>query len=141
DDQPDAMLGGSDGASTTGDAAPGDDPTAGVEWFTWPEQQPMLADASWGMQLTDIARHLPSQYGWQYWDHDAITAGHETSHGIHAHLRNYEAPSPIGWNAFYVLGNKAAFVKEPNMRKSDVAAYIPTSLRGDRYQLYIVGQT
>src|SRR5437667_499622 len=99
DDQPDAMLGsGIDAASTTADAAPGDDPTAGVEWFTWPEQQPMLADASWGMQLTDIARHLPSQYGWQYWDHDAITAGHETSHGIHAHLRNYEAPSPIGWN-------------------------------------------
>jgi hypothetical protein len=116
------------------------DPTAGIEWFVWPEQQPSLGQASWGNQLTDIARHLPASYGTQYWDDSATTAGHETSHGIHAHLRNYEAPSPFGWNAFYVLGDKVAFVAEPATRKSDVKAHIPTILRGDRYDLYIEGQ-
>ena len=56
----------------------------------------MNAIATWGGALTDIADHLPAQYGDQYWDADAITAGHETSHGIHAHLRNYEAPASVG---------------------------------------------
>ncbi len=127
--------------STTGDAADPDDPAAGVEWFTWPEQQPSLGQTAWGTTLTDIGRHIPSQYGDTYWSNDAITAGHETSHGIHAHLRNYEAPSSIGWNAFYVLGDRVAFVAEPAMRKSDIKPHIPTALRGDRYQLYLEGQT
>lgn len=129
----------SDGAAMT-DTPPADDPTAGVDWFTWPEQQPSLGDPSWGSALTDIARHLPAQYGDQYWfDGDGITSGHETTHGIQAHLRNYEAPAHA--NAFYVLGDRAAFVLEPAMRKSDVAAYIPMVLRGSRYATYIEGQT
>jgi hypothetical protein len=118
------------------------DPTAGVEWFTWPEQQPGLSDASWGVQLTDIARHLPAQYGDQYWfPGDGMTSGHETTHGIQAHLRNYEAPMTGRYNAFYVLQDRAAFVEEPDMRKSDIAAFIPASLHGDRYATYITGQT
>ncbi len=117
------------------------DPTAGIEWFTWPAQQPSIGAAAWGTQLTDIARHLPSQYGDTYWDSDPITAGHETTHGIQAHLRNYETPASIGWNAFYVLDNKAAFVAEPAMRKSDIAPFIPLPLHGDRYATYITGQT
>jgi hypothetical protein len=116
------------------------DPTACVDWYTWPVQQPNLGQAAWGTQLTDIAQHLPSQYGDQYWSDDAITAGHETSHGISAHLRNYEAP-PGHVNAFYVLGDHAAFVDEPNMRKSDIAAAIPDVLHGPRYDLYLTGQT
>jgi hypothetical protein len=110
-------------------------------WTTWAEQQPNLGQASWGTQLTDIARHLPSQYGDQYWSDDAITAGHETSHGIHAHLRNYVAPQPIGYNAFYVLGNKAAIVAEPNMRKSDIIPRVASVLRGPRFHLYLEQQT
>ena len=117
------------------------DPTDGVEWFTWPEQQTGLGQASWGMDLIDVARHLPASYGDTYWSDSPITASHETSHGIHAHLRNYEAPMSIGWNAFYVLGNKAAFVDEPAIRKSDIKARIPVVLRGPRYQLYLVEQT
>lgn len=141
-----------DGASTTGDAgadgttlvtadAPADapDPTACVTWFTWTDQQ-NLSDPSWGVELTDIARHLPAQYGTQYWfPGDGMTSGHETTHGINAHLRNYEAPQ--GTNAFYVLHDHAAFVAEPAMRKSDIAPYIPSSLHGDRYDTYITGQT
>jgi hypothetical protein len=141
DGTPDGGTPGEDGGVLPPDAPPGEDPTAGIDWFTWPEQQPQLGQSAWGTQLIDIGRHLPSQYGDQYWSDDAITAAHETSHGIHAHLRNYEAPSPFGWNAFYVLGNQAAFVEEPNTRKSDVKQFIPAPLRGDRYDLYIEGQT
>lgn len=145
-----------DGAGSTDDAATGmagdaaavtdagvdaADPTAGVDWFTWPEQQPALSDATWGVQLTDIARHLPAQYGDQYWfPDDAMTSGHETTHGINAHLRNYEAPQGR-YNAFYVLQDRAAFVAEPNMRKADIAPFIPASLQGDRYATDVTGQT
>lgn len=117
------------------------DPTACVEWTTWAEQQPALGQQAWGTQLTDIARHIPSQYGDTYWFDDAITAGHETTHGIQAHLRNYVAPASIGWNAFYVLNNKAAMVKEPNIRKQDIKPYIAMALRGPRYNLYLEQQT
>src|SRR3954462_1950956 len=77
---------------TSPDAPAADDPTAGVDWYTWPEQQPTFGSTSYGTALIDIGRHLPASYGTQYWDSDAITAGHETTHGIQAHLRNYKAP-------------------------------------------------
>ncbi|HEX5061783.1 MAG TPA: hypothetical protein VFV99_20590 [Kofleriaceae bacterium] len=137
DDGVDAAVS-ADGQEPDGPAA--NDPTACVEWFTWNEQQPNLGQASWGTQLTDIARHIPAQYGDTYWFDEPITAGHETTHGIQAHLRNYEAP-PGHVNAFYVLGNKAAFVVEPNMRKSDIKPFIVTALRGPRYNLYLEQQT
>jgi hypothetical protein len=111
-----------------------------VQWFAWAEQQPSLGQPSWGTQLTDIARHIPAQYGDTYWFDEPITAGHETTHGIQAHLRNYEAP-PGHVNAFYVLGNKAAFVVEPDMRKSDIKPQIVSALRGPRYNLYLEQQT
>ncbi len=136
--------GASDDAVVIADAEPDAaafDPTEGVEWFVWPEQQTSLGQSAWGMDLIDVGRHLPASYGTQYWDENPVTASHETSHGIHAHLRNNEAPSAIGWNAFYVLENRAAFVKEPAMRKSDIKARIPAVLRGPRYQLYLVEQT
>jgi hypothetical protein len=144
---PDAGASDSDAAAVDGAVladAPGDapDPTAGVDWFTWPEQQPGLSDPGWGVQLTDIARHLPAQYGDQYWfPDDAMTSGHETTHGIQAHLRNYEAPMTGRYNAFYVLHDRAAFVEEPDLRKSEIAPFIPASLQGDRYATYITGQT
>jgi hypothetical protein len=134
----DAAVAGDDGAAPA-DAPASIDPTACVSWFTWPAQQ-NLSDPSWGVQLTDIANHLPAQYGTQYWfPGDGETSGHETTHGINAHLRNYEAPQ--GDNAFYVLHDHAAFIPEPAMRKSDIAGYVPPSLQGDRYATYITGQT
>jgi len=121
------------------DATP--DPGDGVEWFTWPPQQ-NLGQASWGADLTDIARHLPASYGDTYWFDDSMsTSGHETSHGIHAHLRNYEAPSSIGWNALYVLHDQVAFIEEPDLTITEIRPFIPQVLRGPRYQLYMVQQS
>lgn len=128
-----------DGGNTTIDAPATPQPGDGVVWTTWPAQQ-SRSNPAWGADLTDIANHLPSSYGNQYWDDDPITAGHETSHGIHAHLRVYVYMGNQRVNAFYVLGDKAAYVVEPGIRKSAIATHVPASLRGSRYSLYITGQ-
>ena len=139
---PDASSGSPDSGDDPADpdAAPEDDPAAGVEWFTWPEQQPQLGEAGWGDALTDVARHIPAKYGDTYWFDEPMTAAHETSHGIHAHLRNYESPPGPRVNAFYVLDDRVAFVVEPDIRKSDVNPHVPQVLRGPRYDLYLDGQ-
>lgn len=146
DATPDGAIGGAPDADPGApDAASPDasipDPGDGVTWTTWPSQQ-SLSDPSWGNVLTDIANHIPASYGDTYWDTDLMTAGHETTHGIQAHLRNYIAPQDgQRYNAFYVGGDHAAFVVEPNILKSDVAPEIPTPLHGPRFDLYITGQT
>ena len=53
------------------------------------------------------------------------------------HYNNTGGPA----NGFYVLGNQAAIVAEPAIWKHDVAAYVPTVLRGSRFELYITGST
>lgn len=97
------------------------------------------SDAAWGSALTDIVQHLPRSYGDTYYDADTVTYGHETSHGIHAHIRNTMNDTGARANGFYLLDDRACLVREPAMRKSDVAVYIPTSLRWSRYGLYITG--
>ena len=119
---------------------PGDEPGSGVVWLDYGEQQ-SISDGSWGTALTDVVRHLPASYGTTYYDSDKVTHGHETSHGIHSHLRNYFNNTGQQANGFYVLGDRAAIIVEPDIRKSDVAAYVPSVLRGSRFSLYITGST
>lgn len=114
-------------------------PGDGVQLIDYGVQK-QASDASWGAVLTDIETHLPSSYGTQYQDADKITHGHETTHGINSDIRNNRAGG-IGKNGFYLLGSKGVILDEPNMRKSAVAQYVPRSLQGSRYNLYIVGQT
>lgn len=97
------------------------------------------SDASWGGVLTDIVQHLPRSYGDTYYDDDTVTYGHETSHGLHAHIRNTMNDTGTRANGFYVLDDRACLVREPAMRKSDVAIYIPSSLRWSRFDLYLTG--
>ncbi len=106
----------------------------------WPEQH-TASGATWGTALTDIVRHLPRSYGDTYYDSDHVTYGHETSHGIHSHIRNYLNDTGARANGFYLTGNRACLVREPMMRKSAVAAYIPTTLRWSRYSLYVSGSS
>jgi hypothetical protein len=103
--------------------------------------QQTKSDPSWGAVLIDIAEHLPASYGDEYWDSDLMTAGHETTHGINSELRNNWNKTGKKANGFYVLEDRAAIIVEPNIRKSDCAPFIPASLHGPRYDLYIVGQT
>lgn len=111
-----------------------------VAWTSWPEQHTAMG-GTWGAALTDIVRHLPRSYGDTYYDSDFVTYGHETSHGIHAHVRNYIGSSSVRDNGFYCLDDRAALVDEPNIRKSQVGPFIPSGLRGDRYDLYITGSS
>ena len=112
-----------------------------VAFTAYPVQQPSKTGSDWGTALTDIAQHLPASYGDTYWDADYMTAGHETTHGINSELRNNWNKTGKKANGFYVLSDRAAIVVEPNIRKSDCAPYIPASLHGSRYDLYIAGQT
>jgi thiol-disulfide isomerase/thioredoxin len=89
-----------------------------------------------GTILADIDAHLPA--GHQYVDRDAITWGHETTHGIASRLRQ-EAQRPR-FNAFYVTGNKAIYLSEPRVRLADVAARVPKEMRGDAFALYLTGR-
>lgn len=114
-------------------------PGAGLQLIAYPAQQ-QRQDARWGEALADIVNHLPASYGNTYYDADKVTYGHETSHGIHSHLRNNFNNLGRRANGFYVLRDRAALVPEPPIRKSAVGAHVPQSLRGSRFAMYITGQ-
>jgi len=65
-----------------------------------------------------------------------MTCAHETTHMINSYLRNKEGGKT---NAFYLPPGWAFIVKEPNIRKSQVAQYIPSNVRGYRYSTYVTG--
>ena len=113
-------------------------PTGDVEWITHTAINSQT-DGSWGSILTDIVQHCPSEWVSIYWDSDKVTHGHETTHGINAHIRNNYNNTGRQANGFYCLNNLAAIVIEPNIRKSNIAAYVPGNLQGSRYSLYILG--
>jgi len=72
------------------------------------------------------------------------TNAHESVHFLNSDLRNAKQKE-IGYteklNAFYVPTGCVFYVKEPNMRKREVAPYVPQSLRWNRYKTYVIGQT
>ena len=69
------------------------------------------------------------------------TNAHETGHGIHSYLRNkYTRELGKRVNGFYGLQGRGIIVEEPNIRKSQVNNFVPQSLRGYRFPLYLQGQ-
>lgn len=133
--------GGSAGAAGNA-GAPGAGGSQGyeVQWFSYPAQK-SASGAAWGTVLTDIETHLPGSYGTTYRDSDYVTWGHETTHGINSHIRNNFNTTGKKANGFYLLENRGLVLVEPNITKSQVAPYIPQSLREFRYSTYITGQT
>jgi hypothetical protein len=114
-------------------------PGAGVQFKGFPPQK-QSNDARWGAALNDIEAHLPASYGATYRDADKVTHGHETSHGIHSHIRNHLNDTGQRANGFYVLDDRAVLVVEPPIRKSQVAPFVPQALRGSRFGTYVTGQ-
>lgn len=112
-------------------------PSSDLKFLTFGPQQNKTAP---GVALTDIVSHLPASYGNTYYDSNLVTWGHETSHGISAHLRNNFNTTGRNANAFYVMGDQAVVVAEPKILKRQVGPYVPATLRGSRYSLYIEGQ-
>ncbi len=68
---------------------------------------------------------------------DRPTNAHESCHGINARIRNQAGGRN---NGFYAFGGKGIVVPEPSFRLSAIRDYIPASVRGNRYQLYLVQQ-
>lgn len=71
--------------------------------------------------------------------HDRDTNAHESSHRIASEIRNSNRSSGKV-NGFYVGNDQAVVIQEPNIRKSQVARYIPRNLRAGRFSLYLIGQ-
>lgn len=115
-------------------------PAGDVAWTSWGAQH-TRTHAAWGSALTDIVQHLPLSYGNTYADSDLVTYGHETTHGINSHARNNLNRTGRRANAFYCMNDRVALVVEPAIRKSQVAPYIPASLRGSRFGLYVTGSS
>ena len=111
---------------------------AGVGFIQFAPQKNASVDGVLG----DIERHLPSRYGSTYRDSDPVTWGHETTHGINSHLRNTQEYNPEGAkvNGFYVGNDKAVVLQEPPITKSSVGRYVPDSLKGSRFSMYVTGQ-
>lgn len=135
------------GGTSSGDA--GSDAVTGPA-LPWPGTNVILlplaaqkaaAGADWGTGLTDIVQHLPAMYGSQYdYPSDRITWAHETTHGINSHIRNYLNVTGKPANGFYVMRDRFALVVEPNAKLAQVGPMVPASLRGSRYQTYLVDQ-
>ena len=69
-----------------------------------------------------------------------MTCAHETTHMINARLRN-SLKKGKNINVFYLPTGWACVIEEPNMRKSQVAQFIPSNVRGYRYSTYVTGAT
>ena len=108
-----------------------------VPWIAYTPKT-STTDNRWGAILTDIEQHLNPKHGKTYYSSDNITHGHETTHGINSDIRM--ALGGTGKNGFYCLHNRAIVLTDPKCRISDVAPLIPQSLRGSRYNLYLVQQ-
>jgi len=116
-------------------------PGSGLSFLSFPVQKSVTDPGDWGKVLTDIEGHLPASYGTQYQDSSKLTWGHETTHGINSHIRNTFNNTGQKANGFYVLEDRGVVIVEPPIKKSQVASFVPQSLRGMRFSLYITGQT
>jgi hypothetical protein len=136
--------GGGSGAGADGgadSAVTGPWPGSNLAMLPWSVQK-MASGAGWGSVLTDIVEHIPTTYGTQYDVPDDLVAwGVVGTLGIDSHLRVYENVTGQRADGFYLLKDRFALVVEPPKTKvSDVAAYVPASLRGSRFQSYLVDQ-
>lgn len=68
---------------------------------------------------------------------DKFTTAHEETHGCNSDIR---MDAGAGMNGFYVGKNRAIALPEPNCKKSDCIKFIPVSMKGYRYDLYVTGQ-
>lgn len=115
----------------------GVEPGANVQFVAVPQTH-QRSDPDFGPVLLDIMDHEAPADANNYADRN--TLGHETTHGINAYLRHDLNHTGRVANGFYVLDGRGAIVPEPSVRKSQVAALVPPSLRGGRYSTYMAGQ-
>jgi hypothetical protein len=105
-----------------------------VEEPVWTEAKAIRQVEGLGDVLGDIESHMPK--GHIYSEADRVGWAHETTHGLHARLRNLH--NQPGTNSFYVLEDRAIIIKEPDTTIRRVAAAVPKSLRGMIYNDYML---
>lgn len=110
-----------------------------VPFFKYPKQRENRKNH--GPRFDDYETHCPQRFGTQYWDRDAMTHAHETTHGINSDIRNNYNRTGRKANGFYCGNDRGLVLVEPNIRIRHARAYIPSSLRGMRYNLYLVQQS
>jgi len=88
-------------------------------------------------KILDVANHVGGIQGhWSiYMTESGAGSIHELTHGANATANN--AIDRPGTNAMYCLNNWVAVLKEPNFNRKIVSRYIPHSLRGNKFDLYV----
>lgn len=129
------------------------DPLTQLDCKPTPERK-FYSEARHGAVLADIFNHAVSPISGYVPIHlsgDAVTQGHESTHGINSVMRNmpdYLFSRRIGpkttsgfGNAFYIEKGCTVVMPEPfRTRKDQVLAFVPKSLRFSRKDTYLVGQ-
>jgi hypothetical protein len=87
--------------------------------------------------LADILSHVSP--GEIHRSSDLVEEAHETTHSLNNRIRASFGGWTGGVNAFYVGDGYAMVLREPRIRKSQVAATVPQSLRGQWFGLYVAG--
>jgi hypothetical protein len=101
----------------------------------FPEHKKLETDGSFYSDIVNHHRDDFKDYG------DRIVTAHETTHMIHSHLRTkHTLARNRRVNAFYVGRDRFLVLDEPGIKKSDVLAFVPEALRGDRFGLYLENQ-
>jgi hypothetical protein len=109
-------------------------------WSDYPPVQSGLNEKELGAVLLDIESHCPNPYivggrVLNYRDSNKVTWAHETTHGVNAWCRLKHN----GWNAYYCLNNKVAFVKEQPVTIDQIAYNVPPSMRRHIFKSYLLG--
>jgi len=105
---------------------------AQAQWY----QAPALRYASnYSGVLGEVEERMPAQH--IYRDTDKITHVHETTHGLNSRLR-----VKYGGNCAYIVNTGGLFImlQEPSVTLTQIAARVPSQLRDNIYQLYLVEQ-
>ena len=85
-----------------------------------------------GKLLSDIESQLDPNHIYRH--EDRTIWAHEATHGINSRARQ---ALPQRWNAFYCFNKRCFVISEPNVTKSQVAEFIPRSVQGQSYNLYV----
>jgi hypothetical protein len=115
--------------------APAADPSGPGGRVLWTDAPALRPAPRTSAFLADVESRLPPEMGTRYRDRDHVTWCHETTHGVHAALRNR-----YGLPAFYPGGGRCALVEAPALTLGEVAAVVPQRFRGTRYNTYLVSQ-
>lgn len=89
------------------------------------------------LQKTSVYNYVLTSYSKPFGnEHGRSTNVHETVHGINSALSN----SRKGYRSFYCGTGRSVWLKEPNIKMTDIIPNIPDILKEYRYTLYFVSQ-